>query len=408
MPAVCSGSPCRQKKRQKVWTEPSSLPPSRSPLRTSARTVATEARGRKFRKAPSPSSPAVWSIRSRSAAITIGTGRSGGTSSLKPPLPARSPASAARRNSTTSRTRVRGRSNGISFQRSTITFDDDPIPRQKRPPESCCIEAACWASTAGPRVNTFTTPVPTRIRSVAVAASATGVKPSWPDTSPGQPSVKPASSAARSTGPASASERPGKSSESPQRRVTDRHAIACARGASLPPLFRSRPIPVQVLFAAGVPAAFGALCGWVLGLSEIAYLILSLLALIGAYVAGREHVGGWEAALRGAVAGAFFGGALLLVHTATGKAPKVDLPDPKILLLAVTVGASAIACGFGGADRKSMEEREDGPQGFSLKRLHWSEPLGFLASAILLFSLWLPWFSTSSSNPNSKIGTAGI
>jgi hypothetical protein len=162
------------------------------------------------------------------------------------------------------------------------------------------------------------------------------------------------------------------------------------------------------LLAAGVPAAFGALCGWVLGVNEIAYLVLSLLLLIGAYVAGREHVGGWEAALRGAVAGAFFGGALLLVHNATGKAPKADLPDPKILLLAVTVGASAIACAFGGADRKSLEERDDGPQGFSLKRLHWSEPLGFVGSAILLFSLWLPWFSTSASNPNSKIGTAGI
>jgi hypothetical protein len=142
--------------------------------------------------------------------------------------------------------------------------------------------------------------------------------------------------------------------------------------------------------------------------NEIAYLVLSLLALIGAYFAGREHVGGWEGALRGVVAGAFFGGALLLVHNATGKEPKADLPDPEILLLAVTTGVSALACAFGGADRKSLEKREGGPSGFSLKRLHWSEPLGFLGSAVLLGSLWLPWFSTSASNPNSKIGTAGI
>jgi hypothetical protein len=161
------------------------------------------------------------------------------------------------------------------------------------------------------------------------------------------------------------------------------------------------------LLAAGVPAAFGAVCGWVIGVNKIAYLVLSLLALIGAYVAGREHNGAWEAAARGAVAGAFFGGALLLVHNATGKAPKAKLPDPEILLLAITVAASALGCAFGGSDRARLEEREDGPQGFSLKRLHWSEPLGFVAGAILLFSLWLPWFSTSS-NPNSKIGTAGI
>jgi len=149
-------------------------------------------------------------------------------------------------------------------------------------------------------------------------------------------------------------------------------------------------------------------CGWVLGVNKTAYLVLSLLALVGAYVAGREHNGGWEAAARGAVAGAFFGGAILLVHNATGKAPKVKLPDPEILLLAITIGVSALACGFGGSDRASFEEREGGPQGFSLKRLHWSEPLGFVAAAILLGSLWLPWFSTSSSNRNSIIGTAGI
>ncbi len=150
------------------------------------------------------------------------------------------------------------------------------------------------------------------------------------------------------------------------------------------------------------------MCGWVLGVNKTAYLVLSLLALVGAYVAGREHNGGWEAAARGAVAGAFFGGAILLVHNATGKAPKVKLPDPEILLLAITIGVSALACGFGGSDRASFEEREGGPQGFSLKRLHWSEPLGFVAAAILLGSLWLPWFSTSSSNRNSIIGTAGI
>ena len=77
----------------------------------------------------------------------------------------------------------------MPFQRSTITFDDDPMPSTKRPPDSCCSDAACCASTDGPRVNTFTTPVPRRMRSVAVAARATGVKPSCPATSPGQPSV---------------------------------------------------------------------------------------------------------------------------------------------------------------------------------------------------------------------------
>jgi hypothetical protein len=81
---------------------------------------------------------------------------------------------------------VSGFSNGIEFHRSTITFEDDPIPRQNRPPEASCSAAACEASTAGPRVNAFTTPVPRRMRSVQAAASARGVKPSGPAVSPDQ------------------------------------------------------------------------------------------------------------------------------------------------------------------------------------------------------------------------------
>jgi hypothetical protein len=164
----------------------------------------------------------------------------------------------------------------------------------------------------------------------------------------------------------------------------------------------------MALLAAVVPAAFGALCGWVLGKNEIAYLVLSGIALVGAYIAGREHLNRWEAALRGAVAGAFFGGFILLVHDATGDPAKADLPDPEILLVAVTVGVSIVAGAFGASDRKRLEERESGPQGFSLKRLSWSEVMGFVAAGVLLGSLWLPWFATSDGNPNSKIDTANI
>jgi hypothetical protein len=146
----------------------------------------------------------------------------------------------------------------------------------------------------------------------------------------------------------------------------------------------------------------------VLGTNEIAYLVLSGIALVGAYVAGREHLHAWEAALRGAVAGAIFGALILLVHDATGDPAKVDLPDPEILLVAVTAGVSIVAGAFGASDRKRLEEQERKPQGFSLKRLTWSEVMGFVAAGVLLGSLWLPWFSTSDGNPNSKITTAHI
>ena len=132
---------------------------------------------------PSASSPPSRSILSRSAASTIGTGCAGGVSSLKPPAP-RPPASTSRSIGIVSRSRVSGFSNGTSFQRSTITFDDAPRPSTNRPPLASASAAACWASTARPRVYGFTTPVPSRIRSVHAAASTSGVKPSAPLVSP--------------------------------------------------------------------------------------------------------------------------------------------------------------------------------------------------------------------------------
>ena len=81
-----------------------------------------------------------------------------------------------------------GFENSRWFQRSTITSDEEPMPSTKRPPLASASAAACWASTAGPRVNGFTTPVPSRIRSVQSAASASGVKPSEPFVSPVQKS----------------------------------------------------------------------------------------------------------------------------------------------------------------------------------------------------------------------------
>ena len=88
-----------------------------------------------------------------------------------------------------SRTRLYGSTKGVAFQRSTITSDDEPTPRAKRPGASSAMVAACMASNPGPRVYTGTTAVPSRSRSLATAASASGVKPSAPLASPVHTSV---------------------------------------------------------------------------------------------------------------------------------------------------------------------------------------------------------------------------
>ena len=124
----------------------------------------------------------------RRAASTIGTGWGGAMSSLNP-VSVRSPASAGRRKSTAAETRLSGLSNGIWFQPSTIRSDEAPMPRTNRPFEASASPAACCASSAGPRVKTPTTPVPSRIDGACSTASTSGVKPSGPLVSPDHRSV---------------------------------------------------------------------------------------------------------------------------------------------------------------------------------------------------------------------------
>jgi hypothetical protein len=174
-----------------------------------------------------------------------------------------------------------------------------------------------------------------------------------------------------------------------------------------------------VVLAGLVPVAFGAICGWLLGVNKTAYLVCSLLAIAGGYVAGQEHDGAGEGAIRGFVGGLLFGGAIVLVHEATGKSAKADIPHPAIILVAITAVAGVILGALGGNRRANADEEEEDSTGFDLKRIHRSELIGFLGVAILAFALFvLPWYSTSCPdahaaasaaahcNPNSKLKLA--
>jgi hypothetical protein len=175
-----------------------------------------------------------------------------------------------------------------------------------------------------------------------------------------------------------------------------------------------------VVLAGLVPAAFGAICGYLLGVNKTAYLVLSLLAIAGGYIAGQEHDGAREGAIRGLVGGAIFGAAILLVHEATGKTAKADIPDPKIILVGITTVAGVILGALGGRRRANAgEEEEKEKTGFDLRRIHRAELIGFVGVAVLAFALFvLPWYSTSCANvqdamaqavhcnPNSKLKLA--
>jgi hypothetical protein len=164
-----------------------------------------------------------------------------------------------------------------------------------------------------------------------------------------------------------------------------------------------RPLAVRLLLVMIVPLVFGGITGFILGQSKTAYIALQVVAAIGGYVAGFEHRNGREAAIRGVIGGAFFGAGILLLHQLTGDAEKVKLPEPEMILLAFTAVGGAIL-GALGAGARAQREENGPPEPFKLDISLWlpGEYYGFLGSAVLLGSLFLPWYGTSS-NPNAQI-----
>jgi hypothetical protein len=165
---------------------------------------------------------------------------------------------------------------------------------------------------------------------------------------------------------------------------------------------------MQVLLAGCVPAAYGALCGWLLGVNKAAYLIAVVpIAIAGGFVAGLEHERPSEAAIRGFIGGSLFGGGILVLHEATGKAAKVKLPHPAIGLLVVTALGGLVLGALGAAFRRSRQRAKTREgAALDLSRLKWSEYLGFAGAAVLVGSLFLKWWSTSCDhlNPTSPAG----
>ena len=112
----------------------------------------------------------------------------------------------------------------------------------------------------------------------------------------------------------------------------------------LPPLLHEHPRSIQVLLAVVLPTLYGALTGYVLGVSEATYLVLSVLGVLGGIGAGFDHVGAAAGAKRGLIAGSIFGGSILIAHEIHGADAKAHLPDPAILLILIT---TILGVGFG-------------------------------------------------------------
>jgi hypothetical protein len=112
--------------------------------------------------------------------------------------------------------------------------------------------------------------------------------------------------------------------------------------------FSDRSREVQALLAVIIPFVFGAIVGVVLGVSAPVYWILSLLAAIGAVLAGLEHPDVRSAALRGLVMGVVYGVAVLLAHAVAGTQAKVSLGGFPPLVIVIDALAGAILSALGG------------------------------------------------------------
>jgi hypothetical protein len=120
------------------------------------------------------------------------------------------------------------------------------------------------------------------------------------------------------------------------------------------PLFRERPLAVQIVTGLVVPAVFGALVGIALGISAGLYWALSLVGLVGGVLGGIEHRDGWEGADRGLVGGAVFGTFLLLAHAVAGTSAHVKLPGFEPLLAVLTAIVGMFAGALGGFLRRRL------------------------------------------------------
>lgn len=126
----------------------------------------------------------------------------------------------------------------------------------------------------------------------------------------------------------------------------------------LPPLLEERTAGQELLLVVIVPSLAGAIAGVLLGVSEIAYLVVAILAIAGGYGAGFEHPGPRYGAYRGLVGGMQFGVWILLAHDVLyDSEPKAELPHPEILLVALTTAFGVGLGALGGRHRARLEAK---------------------------------------------------
>ena len=127
----------------------------------------------------------------------------------------------------------------------------------------------------------------------------------------------------------------------------------------LPPLLTDWPWAIRIVLAGLIPMGFGFLCGAVLGGSGGLYLALQALAAGGGYFAGLEHERPLHGRMRGILGGVLFGGFTLIGHEAVGGSDHGLIPDPGLILIAITATLGALLGTLGARTRQRLESMDE-------------------------------------------------
>ena len=169
-----------------------------------------------------------------------------------------------------------------------------------------------------------------------------------------------------------------------------------------PPLLLERPVAARVALGLVVPSVYGFVTGIALDKTQPLYIVLIVLAAIGAVLAGFEMYGSGQGAVRGLVGGTLYGALILIAHGLISGDATVKLPHPAILFLLFTIIPGVALGAWGGRLRFEWEESREPP--IDLTRIGIGEVVGFIGSGVLFISLFLPWFGTSCSSPGHPRG----
>lgn len=124
-------------------------------------------------------------------------------------------------------------------------------------------------------------------------------------------------------------------------------------------LLKDRTATEEAVIAVAIPLVFGLITGIMLGVSEIVYLVMSVLAILGGYAAGLEHEYALEGFYRGLLGGLLFGTGILLAHGIADVEPKAEVLEPEIVLVAITGTFGAGLGALGGRTRERALRRAE-------------------------------------------------